>query len=89
MEARDFFLTKSFGRGVPVVKALLGKGAALGTTLALMMRVIALSPPEMIILSRILKPQPIVVFIVVVGCRIVFVGFHFNSQSVEERCQYN
>ena len=63
---------------VPVVEALLGKGAALGTVLAFMMSVIALSLPEMIILRKILKPPLIAVFIVVVGSGIIFTGYLFN-----------
>jgi hypothetical protein len=63
---------------VPVVEALLGKGAALGTVLAFMMSVIALSFPEMIILRKVLKPQLIAVFIIVVGSGIVFTGYLFN-----------
>ncbi len=63
---------------VPVVEALLGKGAALGTVLAFMMAVIALSLPEMIILRKVLKPPLIAVFIVVVGSGIIFTGYLFN-----------
>jgi len=63
---------------VPVVEALLGKGAALGTVLAFMMSVIALSLPEMVILRKILKPPLIAVFIAVVGAGIVFTGYLFN-----------
>jgi uncharacterized membrane protein YraQ (UPF0718 family) len=63
---------------VPVVEALLGKGAALGTVLAFMMSVIALSLPEMIILRKVLKPKLIAVFIGVVGCGIIFTGYLFN-----------
>jgi uncharacterized membrane protein YraQ (UPF0718 family) len=63
---------------VPVVEALLGKGAALGTVLAFMMSVIALSLPEMIILRKILKPQLIAAFVVVVGSGIIFTGYLFN-----------
>ncbi len=63
---------------VPVVEALLGKGAALGTVLAFMMSVIALSFPEMIILRKVLKPQLIAVFIIVVGSGIIFTGYLFN-----------
>lgn len=63
---------------VPVVEALLGKGAALGTVLAFMMAVIALSLPEMIILRKILKPPLIAVFIIVVGSGIIFTGYLFN-----------
>ncbi|EKD39774.1 MAG: hypothetical protein ACD_75C00300G0007 [uncultured bacterium] len=63
---------------VPVVEALLGKGAALGTVLAFMMSVIALSLPEMIILRKVLKPPLIIMFITVVGIGIVFTGYLFN-----------
>ncbi len=63
---------------VPIVEALLGKGAALGTVLAFMMSVIALSFPEMVILRKILKPQFIATFIAVVGSGIIFTGYLFN-----------
>ncbi|KPK25537.1 MAG: hypothetical protein AMJ61_11705 [Desulfobacterales bacterium SG8_35_2] len=63
---------------VPVIHALLGKGAALGTVLAFMMSVIALSLPEMVILRKVLKPAMIAVFISVVGCGILIVGYLFN-----------
>lgn len=64
---------------IPVVEALLGKGAALGTVLAFMMSVIALSFPEMVILRKVLKPRLIAVFISVVACGILFVGYLFNA----------
>jgi uncharacterized protein len=63
---------------VPVVEALLGKGAALGTVLAFMMSVIALSLPEMVILRKVLKARLIAVFVGVVGAGILLVGFLFN-----------
>ncbi|NTW98406.1 MAG: permease, partial [Geobacteraceae bacterium] len=63
---------------LPVVQALLGKGAALGTVMAFMMSVIALSAPEMIILRKVLKPQLIAVFAGVVAVGIMIVGFVFN-----------
>ena len=63
---------------IPVVQALLGKGAALGTVLAFMMSVIALSLPEIIILRRVLKLRLIATFVGVVGLGIIFVGFLFN-----------
>jgi uncharacterized membrane protein YraQ (UPF0718 family) len=63
---------------VPVIQALLGKGAALGTVLAFMMSVIALSLPEMVILRKVLKPALIGAFIAVVGCGILLVGYLFN-----------
>ena len=64
---------------IPVVEALIGKGAALGTVLAFMMSVIALSLPEMIILRQVLKLRLIAVFIGVVGTGILAVGFLFNA----------
>jgi uncharacterized membrane protein YraQ (UPF0718 family) len=63
---------------VPVVHALLEKGAALGTVLAFMMSVIALSLPEMIILRKVLKLKLIATFIAVVGVGILIVGYLFN-----------
>lgn len=64
---------------IPIVEALLGKGAALGTVLAFMMSVIALSLPEMVILRQILTLRLIVVFVGVVGVGILAVGFLFNA----------
>jgi len=64
---------------IPVVQALLGKGAALGTVLAFMMSVIALSLPEMIILRQVLKPKLIAVFVSIVGTGILIVGYLFNA----------
>jgi uncharacterized membrane protein YraQ (UPF0718 family) len=64
---------------IPVVEALMGKGAALGTTLAFMMSVIAISFPEMVILRKVLKPKLIAVFIGVVAVGITIVGYIFNA----------
>ena len=63
---------------IPVVEALIGKGAALGTVLAFMMSVIALSAPEMIILRKVLKPTLIATFAGVVAVGILLVGYVFN-----------
>jgi hypothetical protein len=63
---------------IPIVEALMGKGAALGTVLAFMMSVIALSAPEMIILRRVLKPRLIATFVGVVAAGILLVGYVFN-----------
>ncbi len=63
---------------IPIVQALLGKGAALGTVLAFMMAVIALSLPEAIILRKVLKPRLIATFFGVVGLGIMLVGYLFN-----------
>lgn len=63
---------------IPIVQALLAKGAALGTVLAFMMSVIALSAPEMIILRKVLKPRLIATFVGVVASGILLVGYVFN-----------
>ncbi|MDT8336077.1 MAG: permease [Desulfurivibrionaceae bacterium] len=63
---------------VPIIHALLEKGAALGTVLAFMMSVIALSLPEVVILRKVLKPRLIGTFVGVVGCGILLVGYLFN-----------
>mgnify|MGYP001423389197 CR=1 FL=1 len=63
---------------IPIVQALLEKGASLGTVLAFMMSVIGLSLPETIILKKVLKIQLIGVFVGVVGVGIIIVGYLFN-----------
>ncbi len=63
---------------IPVVHALMEKGAALGTVLAFMMSVVALSLPEMIILRRVLKPRLIAIFVGVVAVGIMLTGYLFN-----------
>lgn len=64
---------------IPIVEALIGKGAALGTVLAFMMAVIALSAPEMIILRKALKPTLIATFAGGVAVGILLVGYVFNA----------
>lgn len=64
---------------IPIVEALIGKGAALGTTLAFMMSVIALSLPEILILRKVLKTRLIATFVGVVATGILLVGFIFNA----------
>jgi len=64
---------------IPIVQALLAKGAALGTVLAFMMSVIALSFPEMVILRKVLKLQLIATFVSVVAAGILLVGYVFNA----------
>ena len=63
---------------IPVVHALMEKGAALGTVLAFMMAVVGLSIPEMIILRRVLKPQLIGIFVAILTFAIIFTGYLFN-----------
>ena len=64
---------------IPIVQALLAKGAALGTVLAFMMSVIALSLPEMIILRKVLKLRLIATFAGIVAIGILLVGYVFNA----------
>lgn len=63
---------------LPLVEALHAKGLAMGTVLAFMMSVVALSLPEMILLRRVLKPRLLAVFVGVVATGILIVGFIFN-----------
>lgn len=63
---------------LPLVEALHDKGLPMGTLLAFMMAVVALSLPEMILLRRVLKPQLLVIYVAVVGTSIVAVGYLFN-----------
>ena len=64
---------------IPIVEALLAKGAALGTVLAFMMSVIALSLPEMVILRKVLRMRLIATFAGVVATGILIVGYLFNA----------
>ncbi len=63
---------------IPIVQALMAKGLPLGTTLAFMMAVTALSFPEMVILSQVLKRQLIMTFVGIVSMSIIIVGYIFN-----------
>ena len=63
---------------IPIVQALLEKGASLGTVLAFMMSVIGLSLPETIILKKVLKLQLIFTFVGIVAIGIIIVGYIFN-----------
>lgn len=64
---------------IPLVSALTEKGVAMGTTLAFMMAVTALSLPEFMILKKVMKTKLIVIFASVVGLGIIFTGYLFNS----------
>jgi uncharacterized membrane protein YraQ (UPF0718 family) len=63
---------------IPIVSVLLDKGATLGTVLAFMMSVVALSLPEMVILRRVLKMRLIVTYIAILTGGIIATGFLFN-----------
>lgn len=64
---------------IPIVSVLIEKGVSLGTALAFMMSVIALSLPEIIILKKVLKWQFIAIFVIIVSSGIVVVGYLFNA----------
>ena len=64
---------------IPIVEALLGKGLPLGTTLAFMMAIVAISLPEFVILRRVIRPQLIALFAGVVIAGILAVGIGFNA----------
>ena len=64
---------------MPIVQALHDKGLPMGTLLAFMMAVVALSLPEMILLRRVLKPKLLATYFAIVGSGIIFVGYLFNA----------
>jgi uncharacterized membrane protein YraQ (UPF0718 family) len=64
---------------LPLIEALHAKGMAMGTSLALMMSIVALSLPEMILLRRVLKPKLLAIYVGIVASGIVAMGFMFNA----------
>jgi uncharacterized membrane protein YraQ (UPF0718 family) len=64
---------------IPIVEALLGKGLPIGTVLAFMMAVTALSLPELLILRRVMRRELIGTFVIVVAGGILAVGYLFNA----------
>ena len=63
---------------IPIIGALIEKGASLGTALAFMMSVVGLSLPEAIILRRVLKLPLLITFFGVIAIAIILIGFFFN-----------
>lgn len=63
---------------IPIAEALIGKGVNIGTALAFMMAVTALSLPEMIILRKVIKTKLIASFAIITGTGIIIIGFIFN-----------
>lgn len=63
---------------LPIVDALIGKGVAVGTALAFMMGITALSLPEMILLRKVIKPKLIAVFVAILTVGIIIIGYLFN-----------
>jgi uncharacterized membrane protein YraQ (UPF0718 family) len=64
---------------IPVLQALVAKGAAIGSALAFMMAVTALSLPEFLILRKVMKPRLIALFAGIVSVGIIIVGYVFNA----------
>ncbi len=64
---------------LPLIEAVHAKGMAMGTSLALMMSIVALSLPELILLRRVLKPRLLAVYVGIVAGGIVAIGFLFNA----------
>ena len=64
---------------IPVAEAMLGKGVAVGTTLALMMSVAALSLPELLILRKVIQWQALALFAAVLAVSFTLVGWGFNA----------
>jgi uncharacterized membrane protein YraQ (UPF0718 family) len=64
---------------IPVAEAMLGKGVAVGTTLALMMSVAALSLPEMLILRKVIHWRALALFAAVLAVAFTLVGWGFNA----------
>jgi uncharacterized membrane protein YraQ (UPF0718 family) len=63
---------------IPIIEALLGKGLPVGSALAFMMAITALSLPEMVILRKVMKPRLLATFVAIVASGIVVVGYLFN-----------
>ena len=66
------------GGVIPVVQALLSKGAALGTVLSFMMSITAMSLPELLILKKVMKFPLIATFVSILGLGIILIGYFFN-----------
>ncbi|MCM1989755.1 permease [Oceanirhabdus seepicola] len=66
---------------IPIAEALFGKGVGIGTVLSFMMAVTALSLPSMVMLSKVVKPKLLVLFITVVSIGIIIIGYLFNAFS--------
>ena len=63
---------------IPIVQALVEKGLPMGTALAFMMSIVAISTPELIILRKVIKPKLIAIFAGIVAVSIIVIGYLFN-----------
>jgi uncharacterized membrane protein YraQ (UPF0718 family) len=66
---------------IPIIQALVQKGMPMGTALAFMMSIVAISTPEMIILRKVIKPKLIAIFVGIVSVAIVLIGYLFNEKD--------
>jgi len=64
---------------IPIVQALVEKGMPMGTALAFMMAIVAISIPEMVILRKVIKPKLIAIFAGIVSVAIIIIGYLFNA----------
>jgi len=63
---------------IPIAEAMLGKGVAIGTVLALMMSIAALSLPEMLILKKVIRWPALAIYALVLAVAFMLVGWGFN-----------
>jgi len=66
---------------IPIAEALFAKGVGVGTVLSFMMAVTALSLPSMILLSKVVKPKLLAIFVAIVSIGILIIGYLFNAVS--------
>lgn len=66
---------------LPIAEALFAKGVGVGTVLSFMMAVTALSLPSMIMLSKVVKPKLLAIFVSIVSAGIIIIGYLFNAFS--------
>jgi uncharacterized membrane protein YraQ (UPF0718 family) len=66
---------------LPIAEALFGKGVGIGTVLSFMMAVTALSLPSLIMLSKVVKPKLLAIFVAIVTTGIIIIGYLFNAFS--------
>ena len=66
---------------LPIAEALFGKGVGIGTVLSFMMAVTALSLPSIIMLSKVVKPKLLAIFVAIVATGIIIIGYLFNAFS--------
>ncbi|AHF06271.1 permease [Desulfitobacterium metallireducens] len=66
---------------IPIAEALIGKGVGIGTVLSFMMAVTVLSLPSLIMLSKVIKPKLLGIFVAIVSTGIILIGYLFNASQ--------